>query len=146
MSVVFDHSYGIIPLIKMEKQEKWLALTVQNRHSHYWGFPKGHPMPGEAPKEAASRELFEETGLTVVRFLSDKSFKENYTFYQKGRKIKKTVCYFLAEVKGALKLEVDEITDGKWIALDLLEDQMTFEEGKRLVREFLPILCSKNRS
>lgn len=44
------------------------ALLVQRRNppgAGRWGFPGGHVEPGETAKEAAARELLEETGVTA---------------------------------------------------------------------------------
>ena len=49
-------------------------LLVKNKKNEYvdnpksfWGFPKGHMEDGEAPKDAAKREVMEETGLEILR-------------------------------------------------------------------------------
>jgi 8-oxo-dGTP pyrophosphatase MutT (NUDIX family) len=41
------------------------VLLVQGRMSKRWGFPKGHPEPGEQPSDTAARELREETGIQL---------------------------------------------------------------------------------
>ncbi|MCM1285464.1 MAG: NUDIX domain-containing protein [Acetobacter sp.] len=40
-------------------------LLIKNRGSNNWGFPKGHLEKGETRADAARREVFEETGITV---------------------------------------------------------------------------------
>lgn len=60
-----------------------------------WTFPKGHVEPGETPREAALREVAEETGyecevrrpLALVR----------YSFVRKGRLVRKRVRWYWME-------------------------------------------------
>ena len=58
-------------------------LLVKNRKNQYvdnpksfWGFPKGHMEDGEAPKDAAKREVIEETGF-IVELADEKPLVES---------------------------------------------------------------------
>lgn len=144
MQKVFDHSYGIIPLSKDPKTGRYKVFLIQNRHSRYWGFPKGHAEPGEVPLEAACRELFEETHLVFVSLVHDKPLRETYRFRHQHKTIEKTVLYFIAEVKGDAKLELDEVIDGVWLSLTQAEKRLTFNEGKHLCRLLKEILKNKS--
>ena len=83
-----------------------------------WEFPKGGVESGESTKQAAAREFQEETSL------SDWSFREgfertlSYTYIRRGRKVIKTVTYFLVEVRDPDKLacsaEHVEDPNGQW--------------------------------
>lgn len=132
-----DHSYGIIPLRLQECG--WEVLIIQH-HSGHWSFPKGHPEGEETPKQTAERELREETGLSINRFLSDIPLIENYSFAFQGQRIFKTVEYFIALVEGSVVIQELEIKGSRWISLSLAVDSLTFKEGKRVclqVDEFL---------
>lgn len=52
-AVVFTETDGIIKFV--------LVKSVAG----VWGFPKGHPEDGESEREAAEREIREETSLEV---------------------------------------------------------------------------------
>jgi len=133
----YDHSYGIIPL-RISKGE-WHVLIVQHNSGH-WAFPKGHANAGESHQQAAERELEEETGLTVKSYLISETLKEEYMFRWNGELIKKEVVYYVAEVKGKVSLQVEEIKDSQWILLKEAEEKMTFKEGKALCHEVLKLL------
>ncbi len=132
-----ERSYGIIPLRKSGKV--WKTLLVLHGKGH-WAFPKGHAERGESPLEAATRELEEETGLTIVRFLPGSPLEEHYFFTWEGEKVEKWVEYYLAEVSGALSLQKEEVSDARWLSLQEAEELVTFPESKRLCQEVITLL------
>ncbi len=83
-----------------------------------WEFPKGGIEAGETTRQTAAREFREETSL------SDWSFREgfekslSYTYIRRGRKVIKTVTYYLVEVRDASTLarsdEHVEDPSGHW--------------------------------
>lgn len=124
-----EHSFGIIPLRKY--RGKWQVLLVQHGKGH-WAFPKGHANANETPEETAVREFNEETGLQIATFLDFPVQQEHYFFRHGPDLIDKTVSYFIAEVKGKLKLQKEEISDYKWLSLKEAEHFATFENAKKI--------------
>jgi len=136
--MVDEYSYGIVPL--QQQAGEWYVLIIQHRAAGYWGFPKGHPEEGETDKETAIRELLEETDLQVTRFISDTQFTEQYTFTLKGKRIRKQVAFFIAEVSGIFKLQVGEVRAARWIPLREADQYVTYEADKSICREANKIL------
>jgi bis(5'-nucleosidyl)-tetraphosphatase len=135
-----DKSYGIIPLSLHEGL--WQVLLIQHQAGH-WAFPKGHADLGEPPQHAAERELKEETGLTVQRYLSSDPLSERYHFTLDGELVQKNVHYFLALVKGQVAIQAREIQASEWLTLPQAHQRITFKEGKHVcaqVDEFLKTL------
>ncbi len=132
-----EHSYGIIPLRRVGS--KWETLLVKHQKGH-WAFPKGHSDGQESPQETASRELHEETELRVIHFLSNEPLKEFYTYKLDGHLVEKTVIYFLAEVEGEVKIQIEEIEDFRWLSLEEAKQLTTFPESRRLVQEAVKFL------
>lgn len=128
-----DHSFGIIPA-KKNRAGKWEFLVIQH-HAGHWGFPKGHAEVGEKPLEAASRELFEETGLSIVELLASAPLSESYVFTERGKIIFKTVDYFLAQVQGRVVLQAAELSAYKWVLADEAAALSTFPAAKKLSQE-----------
>lgn len=52
-------------VIFMKQGEDW--VLVRHRERSTWEFAGGHIEPGESPDEAATRELYEETGAEVYK-------------------------------------------------------------------------------
>ncbi|MGE3954016.1 MAG: bis(5'-nucleosyl)-tetraphosphatase [Parachlamydiales bacterium] len=127
-----EESFGIIPL---RKAQQWETYLVHHQKGH-WGFPKGHAEPGETPKQSAIRELLEETGLRVERFLSDTPLYDHY-IYEKGEK---RVTYFLAEVSGEARLQQAEIQQGEWLTLPEAKKRLTFEGSKEICQKVADLL------
>jgi bis(5'-nucleosidyl)-tetraphosphatase len=130
-------SYGIIPLKRM--RGRWQALLIQHQAGH-WAFPKGHAEQGETPLDAAVRELYEETGLTIATLYSSSPLKENYRFKQDDHLVDKTVYYFVAKVKGAVKLQTTELADSCWIPLEFAFELATFPQTQSLCHRAAEIL------
>lgn len=125
-----ERSFGTIAL--KNTNGKWKVLLIYQHNA--WGFSKGHPMIGESPRQTAERELLEETGLQVTHVFSDKVYQESYTFEQDGQSISKRVGYFLAEVVGELKLQIDEVQKGTWISFDQVQHKLTHPSIRSLWR------------
>ncbi len=132
-----ETSYGIIP-IRFEKHEQQLFL-VRHQAGH-WSFPKGHPNKNETIHDTATRELKEETGLHIVRFLPSPSIEEKYTCKKDGKLHDKTVTYFLAEVEGEILLQTEEIAEGKWVSFEEALKLITFKAGRRVCNKAQAIL------
>ena len=133
-----EESFGVIPL--SNKKGSWEVFLIQHRSGGYWGFPKGHAEPNETPFVAASRELKEETNLECEKLLSEKPLQEEYWFQFEGKRIFKTVRYFIAEVTGTIKLQKGEINSGIWLPFPKAIDKVTHQEGKAILREVAKIL------
>ncbi|WP_435010482.1 bis(5'-nucleosyl)-tetraphosphatase [Tundrisphaera lichenicola] len=103
MTAIHENSAGVIPFRRVgEHGRVYLVLhsaTVRNPRAR-WEFPKGGMEAGESTRETAAREFFEETGLTDWVFREDFEQSLAYTYIRRGRKVLKTVTYYLVEVLG----------------------------------------------
>lgn len=95
---------------------KLLLVRVRNiKGDLLWTFPKGHLEEGESEKEAALREVEEETGYRcrVLRPLKD----AEYSFKREGVLIRKKVHWFWMHPVGRFgKPDAVEISDVRWVA------------------------------
>jgi len=128
-----EESFGIIPLRATPKG--WEVFLIQHKGALHWGFPKGKADAGETPLTAASRELFEETGLGIAELLKEQPYQEAYQYSRGGKQIDKKVFYFPAVVTGEVQLQENEVSGGKWVNLTEATAHITFEESKRICKE-----------
>jgi bis(5'-nucleosidyl)-tetraphosphatase len=107
MTTIHERSAGVIPF-RMEGDRVLMYLvlysaTVRNPRAK-WEFPKGGMEAGETARETAAREFVEETSLTDWSFREGFERNLSYTYIRRGRKVIKTVSYFIAEVHDASPL------------------------------------------
>lgn len=126
-----ETSYGIVPLKKSEDGD-WEVLVIRHTKGGYWSFPKGHGEKGESPHAAAMRELYEETHLTVVRFLEETALTEVYHFHRYHQPVAKTVHYYIAEVEGNVVMQQGEVEEAAWIKLNQAEEYITYAESRSI--------------
>jgi|14_taG_2_1085336.scaffolds.fasta_scaffold54370_1 8-oxo-dGTP pyrophosphatase MutT (NUDIX family) len=108
--------YATLIVVK-DSVDQYLLLkkTATDKNiARSWGLPGGKAESGEAPEETGTRELFEETGIKVLKdslvFLAAKSTRGKETYY------------FMASVPVSSVLLNSEHEDYEWVGLaDLFE-------------------------
>jgi 8-oxo-dGTP pyrophosphatase MutT (NUDIX family) len=121
MTTIHERSAGAIPYCaRGDHAPSYLILhsaTVRNPRAK-WEFPKGGVEAGESTREAAAREFQEETSLVDWSFRDGFERTLSYTYIRRGRKVVKTVTYYLAEVRdpSALARSPEHVEDpsGHW--------------------------------
>ena len=116
-------------------------LLVYSERNKAWGFPKGHIDAGEAEKDAALREIAEETGITDLRFVP--GFREELEYktisnrgQSKGKEIEKHTTYFLCQTgTGDVVIDGEEITYYEWLNMYDAKEYLTIDSLKELLRK-----------
>lgn len=127
---------GIV--VRYEDGQPWLVVGSRRRErdGRTWTLPKGTPNAGETTQETALREVTEETGLHVR--ITGPLDSIDYDFMQSGRRIHKTVHYFLMEpTGGGLDQHDHEFDEVRWIRFDEAPTILTFETERSLVAKAL---------
>ena len=114
--MVTRRSAGVVVLRHLDGAYRCLLL----RCFGYWDFPKGEIEPGEDPRQAARREVTEETGLADLDFRWGEDFIETPP-YGRG----KVARYYVAESRaGEVILPVSpelgrpEHHEYRWVELE----------------------------
>lgn len=111
------------------------VLMIFRRGS--WDLPKGKIDPGETKKEAAIREVQEETGITNIE-LGPKIAKTYHTFRKKSgtRILKKTYWYLMTSSDTTLVPQLEEdIELAEWMTLESF-----FGEERVVYRNIVDVL------
>jgi 8-oxo-dGTP pyrophosphatase MutT (NUDIX family) len=94
--------------------------------------PKGHPEGDESGPDAARREIREETGVEA-RLLA-KLGDVRYFYQREGRRIAKSVAFFLFEhVSGEPAGDPVEVEEARWMPLDEAERALTYRGEREMV-------------
>jgi 8-oxo-dGTP pyrophosphatase MutT (NUDIX family) len=110
-------------------------LLLRHRSEEYWAFPKGKIEPGEDSFAAAVREVFEETNIDGLQPIPGFREVSQYHFCRNGRTIAKRVAYFLGETSEDDVSLSAEHSDFRWLSFDEALSILTYDEGRRILRE-----------
>jgi len=130
---------GVV-VVQRGPPRRYLLLRSARTRRPTWEFPKGAVEPGESEREAAERELREETGLAPpqCRFWADFRARERYCFrYRRPDgwiEVDKEVVYFLAEDLGGAVVLSPESTAYCWATADEAYRLLRFTEKRRVLR------------
>ncbi len=84
----------------------------------FWDLAKGHLHKNETKKDAAAREVMEETGIKKIEVLK-KAGKTRHIFKNKSRHIKISHWYYMKANQDLLTPQEDEdILEAKWVMPD----------------------------
>jgi 8-oxo-dGTP pyrophosphatase MutT (NUDIX family) len=113
-----EHSAGgVVTRQRGDGLDVALAARRTRKGDLAWGLPKGLVEEGEAPEQAAIREVQEETGLVakILEPLGDIS----YWYVWEDERIRKKVTFFLMEATGGdVSVHDHEMEDVRWFPLD----------------------------
>lgn len=128
--------------IVFNKQNQILLINnaaMRDPTKSYWGFPKGHLDLGETSKQAAIREVKEETNLDVE--ILNKVGQSQYVFTLNSEKIFKVVTMFLMKaIGGELKHQESELLDIGWFDYDAALERISFPKDKQLLKHAWEIM------
>jgi 8-oxo-dGTP pyrophosphatase MutT (NUDIX family) len=137
MSTELETSYGGVVL----RGDDLLVITPTGRS--VTGLPKGGMEAGETPEQTAAREVREETG--VVAAVREPLGDVRYTYRRGGRRVRKTVHFFLCDyVEGSTDDHDNEVDEARWIAISGARDALTYPGERALIDRLLSkIACGR---
>ncbi|MEX0940291.1 MAG: NUDIX domain-containing protein [Candidatus Babeliales bacterium] len=132
--MIKEFSAGLIVFFQQpDKDREYLLLHYQSGH---WDFPKGHIENDESKKEAAKRELKEETNLEA--HIID-GFEESLSYFHHLPKTNelafKVVCFFVGVVKEKNVQLSHEHIDYAWMPYDKALKKLTYDNAKEMLKK-----------
>jgi len=125
------------------KDDKGLRIALVRRkrrgrrfdRKRDWVLPKGKPDGGEKIRQAALREVKEETGY-AVKFKKGRKLKAKYATRRGNQKV---VIFFRMRSKKKLGLpDASEITKVKWFAPAVAIERLSYGTERKIVRAMYP--------
>lgn len=109
------------------------VLLVHRPRYNDWSFPKGKLDAGESFKQAALREVLEETG---YRCIAHKPRLASLQYYD-GSGRSKEVRYWIMTVEKGEFVPNDEVDEIDWVRLHKVEAKLSYSRERRLYRAVL---------
>jgi len=133
-----EHSAGAVIFYKSKKGIEFLLLhypsSGQNSEGDYWDFPKGHLEEGEREAEAAKREILEETGLKIPRFVKGFRYPIYYFFQKDKKRVFKMVAFFLARSSGKKVRISSEHLGYQWLPFGEAVKKLKFRNAREVLK------------
>lgn len=94
-------------------------ILVVNQHGNSWSLPKGHIDPGEDAKQAAEREIKEESGISQLSFVKELGSYERYRIGINGREetneLKHITIFLYRTSQNQLAPEDPDNPEARWV-------------------------------
>ncbi len=134
------HSAGGVVVAVHDGVPRVAAIRPAGRPEGHWELPKGTLEPGEAPIQAALREVREETGL--ICDAGEHLPTVRYFFTADGARISKTVDFWLMTPIAGRIDEIDpamreEVREARWLPLADAVRDLAYDGDRRTVAEVL---------
>ena len=127
--MTFEKSCGVV-IFKQSTSRFYLLLHYKEGH---WDFPKGHVESNESELETAIRETKEETGITDIEIVPDFHEKLEYSYLRDGKKMQKSVFFFLGKTKTSKVVISNEHIGYEWLSFSSAKERLTYENAKNIL-------------
>lgn len=128
--MVDERSAGAVVVFTSDSKPEYLLLHYTAGH---WDFPKGNIEAGETEREAAVREIREETGIADIEFVEAFSNTISYKYRRARRLVDKQVVFFLALTKTRDVTISHEHIGFAWKSYDDAMEQLTYKSARNLL-------------
>jgi len=119
-------------IVFKDNASSWLIIKPAG--TDRWQLPKGLIDEGESSKEAALREVEEEGGIKAQ--IMGKVGEQRYVYYWEGKKVFKTVVYFLMKyISGAENGHDHEVDEALFLPFEEAVKKLTFEKDKEFLKK-----------
>lgn len=130
--MVDERSAGAV-VFYVENENADPDYLLLNYTAGHWDFPKGNIEAGEGERQAAAREIREETGITDVEFIEGFRMKIGYRYRHGRRLVQKEVVLFLARARMNRVVLSHEHIGYAWKKYEDALGRLTYRNAKDLL-------------
>lgn len=116
-------------------------ILVVSQHGDSWSLPKGHLDEGETARQAAEREICEESGVCQVEYIKDLGSYERFRIGKGGTidesELKHITMYLYRAISGDASPQGDEHPEVRWVAREDVADLLTHPKDQEFFRGIL---------
>ena len=116
-------------------------VLVVNQNGASWSLPKGHVEKGEEIVDAAKREIYEESGISILNLISELgSYQRSKISATGGNDISemKTIHLFLFTTSQMKLAPLDpDNPEARWVAREKVAELLTHEKDKEFFRQIM---------
>ena len=118
-------------------------VLVVNQHNDSWSLPKGHVDPGETPRQAAVREIREESGVKELEFIKELGTYERYRIGKGGvgedlTDLKRITVFLFTTKQAELAPEDPVNPEARWVDSDVVAGLLTHPKDQAFFAQVLP--------
>jgi len=140
--VIQEKSCGAV-VFRNSLETCYLLLRYDAGH---WDFVKGNVETNESERDTVTRELKEETGIAVAKFVDGFRVRIEYFYRRQGETIRKEVVFFLVESEiSAVKLSFEHV-DYAWLNYQQAAEKLTFKNAKDVLQKASAFLQAKDQA
>lgn len=135
-----EHTYSAGGVVL---NKEGLVLVV-NQNGNSWSLPKGHIDEGEEKLQAATREIYEESGIKELNLIKDLGFYDRYKIGIDGGEDKseiKTIYMFLFKTEEEKLEPIDPGNpEALWIEKEKVAELLTHKKDKEFFLKIMNII------
>lgn len=130
--MIYERSAGVILYRQLNTYREYLLLHYPGGH---FDFPKGHLEKDETEREAAYRELKEETGIEKIVWIEGYREKIHYMYRHERNLMSKEVVFFMARTTQKKVKLSHEHQGSVWLSFKEASEKLTFASAKDLLKK-----------
>lgn len=116
-------------------------LLVVNQNGTSWSLPKGKLDPGENTRQAAAREIKEETGITQLNYVKQLGTYQRYQIAKDGsenkNELKNITMFLYTTPEMDLRPEDPHNPEARWVEIDEVVDLLTHPKDKHFFQSIV---------